>query len=546
MVAVYPASEEVSARKLRDLVHQVTPLMRRLPDPLPAALRAAERLPARADAVAAIHAPGSLEAARTARTRLVLEELLLLQVGLLLHKRRERRRAPAPVLPPAGDLCRRFLADLPFALTDDQIAAIDEIDRDLDRPEPMRRLLQGDVGSGKTVVALRCLLRAVEGGFQGALMAPTESLAAQHDDTLAALASPLARSVLLRAGMSAAERRTAIASIASGEADIVVGTHALLQEDVVFRQLALVVVDEQHRFGVAQRDELARRAARGGVCPHILYMTATPIPRTLALTAYGDLDVTTISAGPAGRRPVVTRLVDESQRPLGYQFVRRQLDKGRQAYVVCPAIEESEAIAAATALAEAERLSSGEFQAYRVAVLHGQMKAAERDTRMAAFKAREIDVLVATSLVEVGIDVPNASVMLVEGAERFGLAQLHQLRGRVGRGTSRSYCLLFSHAETGPARERLAALLDTTDGFALADRDLELRGEGQLMGTRQAGLPDLHLARLSRDRALVMRARELAETLIADDPDLTEPAHVPLAVAVRDAFGGRLAWLLKA
>jgi ATP-dependent DNA helicase RecG len=278
----------------------------------------------------------------------------------------------------------------------------------------------------------------------------------------------------------------------------------------------------------------------------MLYMTATPIPRTLALTVYGDLDVSTIAAGPQGRSPVVTRLVDESRRADGYEFVRKQLDRGRQVYVVCPAIEESESIQAATAVAEAERLAGGEFRDYRVAVLHGQLKPARREQTMAAFKAGDVRVLVATTLVEVGIDVPNATVMMVEGADRFGLAQLHQLRGRVGRGEARSYCLLFSQAEGPSAQARLAALLETTDGFALADRDLELRGEGQLFGSRQAGAVDLKLARLARDREALLRARTLAAALLQDDPRLAKPVNRPLAGAVEAAFGGELAWLLKA
>ena len=410
----------------------------------------------------------------------------------------------------------------------------------------MQRLLQGDVGSGKTVVALYCLLRAVEAGCQGALMAPTETLAAQHAETVARLAGDLAGVELLTASLSAAERRGVLERIASGETRIVIGTHALLQEDVAFGRLALLVVDEQHRFGVEQRDALVRRGERGGVAPHVLHMTATPIPRTLALTVYGDLDVTTIAGSPAGRQPVVTRLVDETQRETGYEFVRAQLAKGRQAYVVCPAIDESESISAATAVAEAERLQAGPFSGVRVAVVHGQLRQSDRDAVMRAFKDGEIDVLVSTSLIEVGIDVGNATVMIVEGAERFGLAQLHQLRGRVGRSSVRSYCLLFSHAETGSAQARLEALLETNDGFELADKDLEIRGEGQVMGARQAGVPDLKLARLARDRDALLRARELAAGVLAADPDLSADADAPLRDAVEAAFGHELAWLLKA
>ena len=551
IVPVYPASESISARVLRDLVHEARRTARSVPDPLSGALRAAERLPAKADAVLAIHAPRSHPEAAVARERLVLEELLLMQLGLLLHKQAEQQASRALALGPPGETARGFLAGLPFVLTDHQVRAIAEIDADLERDTPMRRLLQGDVGSGKTVVAVHTLLRAVEKGHQGAFMAPTETLAEQHLETMAALLGPLVSCELLTSRLTAAERRATLSRLASGAAAIVVGTHALIQGDVEFADLAVVVVDEQHRFGVVQRDEMARRAAAEGRTPHALYMTATPIPRTLALTFYGDLDVTVIAGAPAGRTPVVTRLVSEGRRAAGYEFVRKQLGKGRQAYVVCPLIEESEALQSAAAVAEAQRLASGEFRAYQVGVLHGQMKTAERDAAMAAFKAGRTDVLVATSVIEVGIDVPNATVMIVEGAERFGLAQLHQLRGRVGRGPEKSSCLLF----TSPRRERVAgdrsdarlqALRATSDGFALADRDLEIRGEGQLFGARQSGLPDLKLAKLTRDREAVVRARRLAREILAADPLLRSPVDVPLADAVRAAFGDELAWLLKA
>ncbi len=546
LVPVYPASEQVSARLLRQVMQGVRGDMRRLADPLPALLRVRERLPTRADATLAVHQPRTPSQARRARERLVLEELILMQVGLLLHKRRQQERVRATPFGPPGRLTDAFVAGLPFDLTEHQGSALDEIEADLVGPRPMRRLLQGDVGSGKTVVALAALLRAVESGLQGALMAPTETLAGQHGETAARFLGGLATAVVLTAALGARERREALARIAEGEADIVIGTHALLQEDVVFRHLGLLVVDEQHRFGVQQRDELVRRAERAGRAPHVLHMTATPIPRTLALTVYGDLDVTTVAGAPAGRQPVVTRVVDEARRSEGYEFVRRQLRKGRQAFVVCPAIDESESISAATAVAESERLRAGEFRAFSVAVVHGQLKPAERDAVMAAFTSGEVDVLVATSLVEVGIDVPNATVMLVEGAERFGLAQLHQLRGRVGRGTAKSFCLLFSEAQTGTSRARLEALLETNDGFALADRDLEIRGEGQLMGARQAGVPDLKLARLARDRDTLLRAREIAARVLDEDAELQSAVHAPLRVAVEAAFGDELAWLLRA
>jgi ATP-dependent DNA helicase RecG len=546
VVPVYPASEQVSAKLLRGLVYQLAPVMRRLPDPLPAELLVRERLPRRADAVTAVHLPRTLAEARAARERLVLEELLLMQVGLLRHKREQQTRVQAHALPEPGEAAHAFLDGLPFELTPHQLQALDELEADLRREEPMRRLLQGDVGSGKTVVALYCLVRAAEAGYQGVLLAPTETLAAQHAETAARLIGPLARTELVTASLTARERRDALARIQTGETRVAIGTHALLQGDVRFDGLALVVVDEQHRFGVEQRDALVRRAEQHGRAPHALHMTATPIPRTLALTVFGDLDVTTIAGVPSGRQPVVTRLVDEDKRETGYEFVRKQIARGRQVYVVCPAIDESESIDAATAVAEAERLQAGPFRDSRVAVVHGQLKSAERDDVMRAFKAGDLDVLVSTSLIEVGIDVPNATVMIVEGADRFGLAQLHQLRGRVGRGSEKSYCLLFSSLETGSAQARLEALLETTDGFELADRDLEIRGEGQVMGTRQAGVPDLKLARLARDRAALLRARELAAGILAADPGLQSPVNGPLNDAVAAAFGHELGWLLKA
>lgn len=546
IVPVYPAGEQVSVRLLRELVRQVRPVMRRLPDPLPAWLRAREGLPSRADAILCVHLPADLAAAATARRRLVFEELLLMQLGLQLHKARQQRRAAATPLPPPGELTEAFLAGLPFSLTEHQRGAIADIEHDLRAPVPMRRLLQGDVGSGKTVVALYCLVRAAEAGHQGALVAPTETLARQHAATATRLIGSLVPVEVLTAALTARQRRVALDRIASRAASLVIGTHAVFQEDVAFADLAMLVVDEQHRFGVAQRDALVRRAEHLGKAPHVLHMTATPIPRTLALTVYGDLDVTTIAGAPAGRRRVVTRLVDEQDRERGYAFVREQIAKGGQAYVVCPAIEESDAIDAATAVTEAERLRSGPFRDARVAVVHGQLKPAERDAVMSAFQAGEIDVLVATSLVEVGIDVSRATVMIIEGAERFGLAQLHQLRGRVGRGAAKSYCLLFSQAESGPPRQRLEALLGCTDGFALAERDLELRGEGQVMGPRQAGASDLRLARLVRDREILVRARDVAAEILARDPDLAGAAQAPLRSAVEEAFGSQLAWLLKA
>ncbi len=546
IVPVYPASEQVSSRVLRDAVRALRSTMRRLPDPLPAALRVSERLPSRADALTGLHMPRDLEEARSSRARMVLEELLLMQLGLQMHKARQRQRATASPLPRTSELTAAFVAALPFVLTEHQERAIAELDEDLRGDLPMRRLLQGDVGSGKTVVALHCLVRAVENGHQGALIAPTETLVRQHAATAARYVGALVPMEVVTSALTGRERAAALARIASGAAALVVGTQALLQEDVQFHDLAVLVVDEQHRFGVEQRDALVRRAERGGCAPHVLHMTATPIPRTLALTLYGDLDVTTIEGLPSGRQKVVTSLVDEAQREEGYDFVRRQLRAGGQAYVVCPAIEESEAIDAATTIAEAERLRTGPFSEFRVGVAHGQLKSGERDAVMRAFAAGDVDVLVTTSLVEVGLDVSRATVMLIEGAERFGLAQLHQLRGRVGRSSTKSYCMLFSHVDEGPGRQRLEALLRTQDGFALAEADLEIRGEGEVLGARQAGVPGLKFARLTRDRDALVRARILAAEILATDARLETAANAPLRAAVAAAFGDELAWLLRA
>jgi ATP-dependent DNA helicase RecG len=500
---VYPASEEVPPKRLRALVERALPHARDLPDALPAPLKVSERLPLRADALVALHRPRSEEEGEEGRRRLAFDELLVLQVGLA-RARAGREAAVAPALGEPGELVRRYKQLLPFTLTPDQDRAIEEIDRDLARAAPMQRLLQGDVGSGKTVVALYALLRAVEAGQRGALMAPTETLAEQHFLTVEPLCTQLGVSVALLTG--------SVKSEVEG-AQIVVGTHALIQEGVVLEQLAVAVVDEQHRFGVEQR-----RALVEGRTPHVLHMTATPIPRTLALTVYGDLHVTEIAKPPASRKPIVTSWVTAERSSEAYTRLRKHLDAGRQAYVVCPLIEDSETSQARAAEGEAERLQRVELKGYRVGLLHGRLRPADRRELMGRFKAGELDVLVATTVIEVGVDVPNATIMIVQEADRFGLAQLHQLRGRVGRGAEQSYCLLISRQReelTDNAQERLQALVDSTDGFELAEKDLELRGEGQLMGTRQAGISEFRFTKLRADRPLLERARAAAEGLVA-------------------------------
>ena len=511
LVPLYAASEAVSTVKLRELTEKALPLARWYPDPLPAQLREAENLPLRADALTTYHRPQRLDDVRRARERLALEELLVLQLGLLERRSELERGSVAPSLGEPGELLATYRRELPFAFTAEQETAIREIDGDLAGARPMQRLLQGDVGSGKTVVALYALLRAVERRHQGALMAPTETLAEQHFLTIEPICKALDLRVALLTGSVKGELETA---------DVVVGTHALIQEGVGFRSLAVAVVDEQHRFGVEQRRAL------GASTPHVLHMTATPIPRTLAQTVYGDLDVTEIARPPRGRKPIVTRWISHERAPEAYQRLRRHLREGRQAYVVCPLVSESETIEARAAEQEAERLRHAELRDFHVGCLHGRMKSAERRAAMDAFKRGEVDVLVATTVIEVGVDVPNATIMIVQEADRFGLAQLHQLRGRVGRGAEQSYCLLVSRPKeelTEEAQRRLEALVEISDGFKLAEVDLELRGEGQLLGVRQSGLPDLKFASLTRDRRLVEKAREWAKRLTEERDEIVDP-----------------------
>ena len=510
---VYRASEAISSKRLRDLMARVLPLVGHLPDPLPAVLRCRRSLPLKRDAVAALHTEP--EHAEAARRRLAFEELLVLQLGLA-RRRTAEIRPPAQPLGSPGDVASRYRAVLPFTLTEAQEQVVAEIDRDLARDVPMERLLQGDVGSGKTVVALYALLRAVEHGHQAALMAPTETLAEQHFLTVEPICLELGvRCVLVTSSVPGRTRAAATARLASGEADLAVGTHALIQEGVDFRSLAVAVVDEQHRFGVEQRAALA--ADGSGASAHRLHMTATPIPRTLALTVWGDLAVSEITTPPAGRRPIVTRWITHERSSEAYQRLTRHLSEGRQAYVVCPLVSPSESIEAKAAEAEAERLGHAELRDFRVGCLHGQLRPHDRRQVMDAFAHRELDVLVATTVIEVGVDVPNATIMIVQEADRFGLAQLHQLRGRVGRGSEQSYCLLVSRPKeelTDAAVERLTALVETTDGFELAEVDLDLRGEGQFLGTRQSGVSDLRFTRLRSDRALLEQARGVARELV--------------------------------
>ena len=501
---VYPASEQIPSNRLRELVRAaLAQHARSFPDPLPAE----QELPLRRDALAALHFPADDSQGEVARRRLARDELIALP---LVVARQSATEAVATTQAQPGELIERYREVLPFSFTEHQERAITEIDLDLAQTTPMQRLLQGDVGSGKTVVALYALLRAVENGRQGVLMAPTATLAEQHYLTIEGLCRPLGVEVALLTG-----------AVKGGvDAPIVVGTHALIQPDVQFRDLAVAVVDEQHRFGVEQRKALAEQRS-----PHVLHMTATPIPRTLALTIYGDLQVSEIAKPPAARKPIITARVGAERSSEAYQRLCTHLDAGRQAYVVCPLIEQSETRLARAAEAEAERLRRAELKGYRVGLLHGKLKPADRREVMRQFKDHELDVLVATTVIEVGVDVPNATIMIVQEADRFGLAQLHQLRGRVGRGAEQSYCLLVSRAKeelTDSALARLEALVASTDGFELAEKDLEIRGEGQLLGSRQAGLSDLRFTRLRSDRKLLERAREVADTLVDYDGPLND------------------------
>jgi ATP-dependent DNA helicase RecG len=452
-----------------------------------------------------------------------------------------RRRAPrreastAPVLDAERELTARWLsALLPFPLTGDQRAALEAIDADLAQPRPMQRLLMGEVGSGKTVVALYTLLRAVENGYQGALMAPTETLADQHFATVQALMPGEMVPVGLLTGSTPARRRAdLLGKLASGELSLIVGTHALIEDAVSFARLAVAVVDEQHRFGVRQRAALDAKGSEGD-SPHVLHMTATPIPRTLALANYGDLDQTVLRELPRGRQPIQTFVCStEAERARAYERLREELRAGRQAFVVCPLVEESELLQARAATAEFERLRTGELRDFEVVLMHGQLAPAAKQAAMASFAAGGADVLVATSVIEVGIDVPNATVMLVEDAERYGISQLHQLRGRIGRGAHASLCLLFGPKDA----QRLRALASHTDGFRLAEIDLELRGQGELVGTRQHGSAAFKVAELPRDAELQERARRHAERIFDSDPRLQEPEHVLLGDALVRAYG---------
>ena len=536
LVPVHPATQGITPAKLRGLVDRARSRMLAVVEPLPSRLRIEEKLPERTAAIEAVHFPLSEDDERDARRRLAFEELFLLQLAVAGRRRARREGRRARPLEVRGVVVDRWRWSLPFELTADQGRAIDEIDADIARERPMQRLLMGEVGSGKTVVALAAMLRAVENGAQAALMAPTETLAEQHHRTLDSLLGGPLPVELLTGSTGAARRRELLDRLGSGQLQLVVGTHALIEDTVEFRDLAVVVVDEQHRFGVRQRAALDAKAPVGLV-PHALHMTATPIPRTLSLTAYGDLDATVLRELPLGRQPVETHVVDGARaRTRAYERIREEIAAGRQCFVVCPLVEESEALQAKAATAEFERLRTTEFADLRVELIHGQMPSKLKAAAMEKFAGGDADVLVATSVIEVGIDVPNASVMLIEAAERYGLSQLHQLRGRVGRGEHASLCILFGD----PTLPRLEAIARERDGFQLAEVDLKLRGAGDVLGTRQHGLPEFRVARLPEDVELLVRARDRADQILVEDARLEQPEHALLREAVVSRFGSEL------
>ncbi len=543
LVPVYPLTEGITVHWLRGVINKaVEAWATSVPDFLPEDVRTSYRLMPLAEALNQIHFPDSMELVHAAHHRLSFDEFLLLQLGVLGARQRfqgEQARA----LRSDDQVLSPFVSALPFAMTRAQSRCLAEIAADLRAPRPMSRLLQGDVGSGKTAVAAAALWVAVANGSQGAILAPTEILAEQHVRSFgrmfADLVHPISgdpiRVVLFTSHTlrGRAEREAALAVLANGKIDIAVGTHALIQGAVAFHDLAVAVVDEQHRFGVEQRAALRSK----GIQPHMLVMSATPIPRTLALTIYGDLDISMIDEMPAGRTPVRTRWLASGQRERGYDFIRRQVAAGRQAFIIYPLVEESGRSEAKAAVEEQARLQSTIFPNLRVGLLHGRMRSEEKDAAMRAFAGSELDILVATSVVEVGIDVPNATVILIEGAERFGLAQLHQFRGRVGRGEHPSYCMLLSDAAAGESAQRLQALETNHDGFALAQIDLELRGPGDFVGIRQSGLPPLRTAQLTDLRTLEA-ARDAAQQIFAADPSLSAPEHYDLAAQVAILWRG--------
>jgi len=528
--AVYPQTEGLSSGVIAKCVRQLLPHAELLPDPLPPEMLQKYRLLSKAEAVRAIHCPASEEEAFAARRRLIYEELLILQLGIGRMKNRGAARTGAPMQKMSPE---PFWALLPFSPTGAQRRAVEEILTDMAGETSMNRLLQGDVGSGKTLVAAAAIWACIRSGYQAALLAPTEILASQHAENLNRLLSPFGmRVALLTGGMKAAARRATLAAIRDDEADLIVGTHAILSEGVEFARLGLAVVDEQHRFGVRQRGMLAEKAEN----PHLLVMSATPIPRTLGLLIYGDLDISILDELPPGRKPVKTRCITGKKRGALYGFLDREIDAGRQVYLVCPAIEETPDGGLNAVKSYYEDIAKALLPERRVGLMHGKLKPREKAAVMEDFKAGRLDALVSTTVIEVGVDVPNATVMVIENAERYGLSALHQLRGRVGRGAAESWCFLVSDNTSENVQKRLKFLCSTADGFAVAQYDLETRGPGDFFGSRQHGLPTLQIADLMNDTRTLHAAQSEAVALLAEDPLLEHQDHALLAAQVQQMF----------
>ena len=562
LVPVYPLTQGLYPRQLRKWIKEtVDSYVWQLSDFLPSEIKTRCQLLDLPTAIAQIHYPDDQTMAARARGRLSFDELLLLQLGVLAKKRDWQESQPGNAFRIDQEVISRFLQCLPFTLTRAQERVLQEILDDLKKPKAMSRLLQGEVGSGKTVIATLAVLIAAANGYQGALMAPTEVLAEQHYTNICDYLSQVGREelhcepgegtirryreflskpltiALLVGSLSGAEKESLHGKINQGKVDIVIGTHAIIQKEVEFKKLGLAVIDEQHRFGVLQRSALRQK----GFNPHVLVMTATPIPRTMALTLYGDLDLSVIDELPPGRQVVKTKCLEPQDREKAYTFLHRQVSNGRQGFIICPLVEESEILEAKAATTEYERLSREVFPDLRLGLLHGQMPGPEKEQVMRHFRSGELDILVSTSVVEVGIDVPRASVMIVEGAERFGLSQLHQFRGRVGRDKEQGYCLLIPEKLSPEARERLQLMERVHNGFALAEKDLELRGPGEFFGTHQSGLPDLKLAKLTDLHSLELARRE-AMTLFQEDPDLRKAEHQPLRQQLGQAWSKDAEW----
>jgi ATP-dependent DNA helicase RecG len=519
LLPVYPLTEGIPADVIRKSVMEANLAIEQIDDPLPAILKQQYSLIDLQTAIAQIHYPEDLEKLGQARRRLIFDEFFYLQLGFLDRRRQEKESRQAVAFTPQGRLIEEFNHILPFKLTKAQQRVINEVEKDLQSDSPMNRLVQGDVGSGKTIVAVFALLTALQSGYQGALMAPTEVLAEQHYRKIVEWFNLLHLPVeLLTGSTKMSKRRNIYAQLESGELPLLVGTHALIQDPVNFCNLGLVVIDEQHRFGVQQRGKLLAK----GKAPHVLSMTATPIPRTLALTLHGDLDVSQIDELPPGRQAIQTTALTGRQRQNAYELIKREVVQGRQAYVIFPMIEESEKLDVKAAVAEYEKFRDKIFPEFNIGLLHGRMSSADKDAALNAFRDNETQIIVSTTVIEVGVDVPNATVMLIENAERFGLSQLHQLRGRVGRGGHKSYCLLLSSSKTGDAMQRLSVLEQSQDGFFISEMDLRLRGPGEVLGSRQSGLPDFALASLVEDQEVLVLAREAAEKILLQHKYLKE------------------------